>query len=529
MRNDAETDAPANGRVEGVIRPSTAHFAAEDPDASLLTQARAAEHVLSAIANGRVDLLTHGVIETLGCATRLDIAEGGLSWEYGGHVFLSSGAASFAGAALVATAPLEAPTLLLGSTMFALAHGFSALASAPEEYARLQRAHHFRQRYGFARDQLLWSLMPASTLFWYLQPGDTVYELAIKAKRGPLGLYDDDELLTSMLTTLYTIDDVGDGVYACRSKLQRLERAIQKSAADMHVSLSDDCLQPAWRLFERERNTVLLPASMSTVGDQAHLDGRSDGGGDGGDDDEVWVEEVAAEDESAAALAPIPSSGGNAVCVDTCTHAGVNTASSKQLAPFDAAVSATEAAAGADAAAARASAVEPSPPSPSQPSPADEEWHSVGAPSKASSVSDWEDVDVPVEDDAESISSDDGLKAAATGEDECAICLAAKRTHALLPCGHRCLCENCAAFPFSPPSVVRAPLLARCPSANLSARKAALVGSRKAPSASALIALTPSSHIRAPTLAGISSLDALGRLCPICREPAFDWLWVYDP
>ena len=54
--------------------------------------------------------------------------------------------------------------------------------------------------------------------------------------------------------------------------------------------------------------------------------------------------------------------------------------------------------------------------------------------------------------------------------DGCAICCNAARTYALIPCGHHCLCERC-----------------------------------------------------------IGSLDALGRLCPICREPAFDTLRVYDP
>ena len=53
--------------------------------------------------------------------------------------------------------------------------------------------------------------------------------------------------------------------------------------------------------------------------------------------------------------------------------------------------------------------------------------------------------------------------------DNCSICLAKKRTHALVPCGHRCLCSDC------------------------------------------------------------TCLDSLGYTCPICRRPAHDTLRVWDP
>ena len=40
---------------------------------------------------------------------------------------------------------------------------------------------------------------------------------------------------------------------------------------------------------------------------------------------------------------------------------------------------------------------------------------------------------------------DDGPAPPPSGEgDECCICLAAAKTHACLPCGHRCVCVDCA-------------------------------------------------------------------------------------
>ena len=40
----------------------------------------------------------------------------------------------------------------------------------------------------------------------------------------------------------------------------------------------------------------------------------------------------------------------------------------------------------------------------------------------------------------------------AAGDDEalCVVCLDAERTHAFLPCGHRCVCEGCLGLPQCP-------------------------------------------------------------------------------
>ena len=59
-----------------------------DPSAPLLTRERAAEHVLHAIANGRCDLLTPGVLNLLGPAKVEESAEAVASWEFAGHCFL---------------------------------------------------------------------------------------------------------------------------------------------------------------------------------------------------------------------------------------------------------------------------------------------------------------------------------------------------------------------------------------------------------------------------------------------------------
>ena len=125
---------------------------------------------------------------------------------------------------MVISAPLEVPTLLFGSTLFTLTHGLSALSGAPAELQRLRRAEQFRSEYGFDRDELLWSLVPPAALYWYLAEGDTVYELAIKAKRGPLGMGDDPRSLAHILTRLL---DTEEDSYA--TKAARLEGAIRRA------------------------------------------------------------------------------------------------------------------------------------------------------------------------------------------------------------------------------------------------------------------------------------------------------------
>eukprot|EP00966_Prymnesium_polylepis_P016059 371008-Prymnesium_polylepis.1 len=122
----------------------------------LLTPARAAEHALHAIAEGREDLLTPGIWVLMGSAT-LEDAEPPLSithWCFGGHTFAKSGTAAALGVAAVVTAPLEIPTLLYGGAALAINQGLSFLTGASEELARAQEEERFRVEYGFARTEL---------------------------------------------------------------------------------------------------------------------------------------------------------------------------------------------------------------------------------------------------------------------------------------------------------------------------------------------------------------------------------------
>jgi hypothetical protein len=316
-------------------------------DEPLLTRVRCAEHVLFAIAKGRSDLLSPAIMDLLDMGTEL-VEESSTSWSFGGHPFFNSGIASTLGAAAVVTAPLEAPTLLLGSAAVAMTHTLSALRDAPGAVLRLNRANEFRRRFGFAREDLLWSLVPVATLYWYLESGDTVFTLAIKAKSGPLGLDEDPAAVGRMLRRLVALAP-GDG----HSKAVRIEAAIEKSARDMGLESNASCFASAWRVVTALRSGELC----------------------------VGLREQAAAESGNAINQTAGGSGAGSVFSD-----------------------------GADEA--------PRP---------------------------------------------------LTADESCTVCFAAKRTHALIPCGHRCLCARCV------------------------------------------------------------NLDSLGHSCPICRTYVSDALRVYDP
>ena len=108
-------------------------------DDSLLTPARAAEHVLHAIADARLDLLTPAILRLI-VDEELKESTMVASWDYAGFSFTMSGAVAGLGAAAIITAPLEAPTLLFGGAALALSHGLSALGGADAEFERLARA-----------------------------------------------------------------------------------------------------------------------------------------------------------------------------------------------------------------------------------------------------------------------------------------------------------------------------------------------------------------------------------------------------
>ena len=111
-----------------------------DPSAPLLTRERAAEHVLHAIANGRCDLLTPGVLNLLGPAKVEESAEAVASWEFAGHCFLQSGACAVLGAAAVVMAPLEIPTLLFGGAA-AVAMNLPVCRTSSKCFARRHRCN----------------------------------------------------------------------------------------------------------------------------------------------------------------------------------------------------------------------------------------------------------------------------------------------------------------------------------------------------------------------------------------------------
>jgi hypothetical protein len=169
--------------------PPPVESAAADKASPLLTRARAAEHVLHAIADAREELLTAALVALVGTATCVQPHPTlATHWAYGGHWFAKSGAVGVVAAAGVVTAPREAPTLLVGGAAIAVGQGVTLLKGAPGELRRALGEERFMTQFGFKKDELRWSLIPASTRFWYLAQGDSMVELALKAKRGPLGM-----------------------------------------------------------------------------------------------------------------------------------------------------------------------------------------------------------------------------------------------------------------------------------------------------------------------------------------------------
>ena len=230
----------------------------------LLSRKRAAEHVIHAIAEGCEDLITARIMATLGPRTNLErSADLPASWDFGGHTFVMSGAAAALGAAAIITAPLEVPTLLVGGFAFAASHVTSFLGGAQDEVSRVLAAEEFRRTYGIRRDQLRWSVVPAATLFWYLDEGDGVLELALKAKSGSLGLDKVDP--ARMERVVRRLLEVMPGTAAERAA--RLSAAIAKSERDMGVPTGDRSLEPA----------RLLAASMGTLASLVGVQMKSEG------------------------------------------------------------------------------------------------------------------------------------------------------------------------------------------------------------------------------------------------------------
>lgn len=213
---------------------------------------------MHAIAQAREDLLTAPVLSLLGMV-RLRDAEGPLGlthWDFGGFKFAKGETAAAIGAAAIITAPIEAPTLLVGSAALAVSQGVAFLAGVPGEVARAQEEERFREEFGIAKGDLKWSVVPASSLFWYLAAGDSVLELTLKAKRGPLGFGRNDAKMKRLLERALNLLP-----QAAVIKAQLLGSAIAKAAAEMGRPPED--FEPAKQqqeaLLRRAEAPIQLP------------------------------------------------------------------------------------------------------------------------------------------------------------------------------------------------------------------------------------------------------------------------------
>lgn len=157
-----------------------------------------------------------------------------------------SGTAAALGVAGVVTAPMEAPTLLVGGTALAVSQGISFLSGASGEMARAMEEERFQQRYGFPKGELKWSVLPVGACFWHLAAGDGALELILKAKRGPLGLGSNAAKLERLLRA--TLRPTGEDAPHMAA---RVEVAVQKAEADCAGNGLRPALEPATR-FARE-------------------------------------------------------------------------------------------------------------------------------------------------------------------------------------------------------------------------------------------------------------------------------------
>ena len=205
-------------------------------DDELLPRARAAQHLMHAIAEANESLITAGILARLGYETTIAEPEGLPMWEWGSWRFVKSGAVATLGAAAVVTAPLSIPSNALFGGGFVAAQGVALLAGSAGEMSRSLLQESFLELYGIRKEDLKWSVIPASTLFWHIAEGDGVLELIFKAKRGAFGLASltdtsDRVIMTKLRRLLCKILDCTPGTP--RSQARRLNEAIRKSARDM--------------------------------------------------------------------------------------------------------------------------------------------------------------------------------------------------------------------------------------------------------------------------------------------------------
>ena len=233
------TAQPVAEEVAVPVTPRT--LATINTDEELLPRDRAACHVLHAIAEASEHLITAGITARIGWDTVLVRPAGALPlWDLGGHRFATSNAVGVVGIAGIVAVPLAVPSNALLGAGFALTQGVSLLWGSKGEVARALAQEDFLRKYGLRREELKWSLVPVSILYWDLAAGDGLLELCLKAKRGALGVGDlgdtrDTVVQLKLRKLLCRLLDCMPGSPSAKAK--RLDQAIRKAAADMSAAL----------------------------------------------------------------------------------------------------------------------------------------------------------------------------------------------------------------------------------------------------------------------------------------------------
>ena len=233
------TAQPVAEEVAVPVTPRT--LATINTDEELLPRDRAACHALHAIAEASEHLITAGITARIGWDTVLVRPAGALPlWDLGGHRFATSNAVGVVSIAGVVAVPLAVPSNALLGAGFALTQGVSLLWGSKGEVARALAQEDFLRKYGLRREELKWSLVPVSILYWDLAAGDGLLELCLKAKRGALGVGDlgdtrDTVVQLKLRKLLCRLLDCMPGSPSAKAK--RLDQAIRKAAADMSAAL----------------------------------------------------------------------------------------------------------------------------------------------------------------------------------------------------------------------------------------------------------------------------------------------------
>ncbi|KAL1511265.1 hypothetical protein AB1Y20_006073 [Prymnesium parvum] len=222
---------------------------------AFLDSPRAANHILCAIQDGRDDLLTAGVFRC--CA--IDTAITGISathWDFGGHAFIGAKAAL----GLAAVGALV-PSTHLAVGMYVVATNSAssiknAIMGGAAAARKRMKAHDeaFYQALGFSREQLLGvRVIPTAAAFWDLREGDTVIEIAVKAKRGRLGNSLDSCIMHRLLVKLV-------GLLPCSAceKQARLDQALVRCAEAMKLQQDHACFDPLRQCWQALRAQMRL-------------------------------------------------------------------------------------------------------------------------------------------------------------------------------------------------------------------------------------------------------------------------------